>query len=78
MAYVANYLNAVASLTDAEASTGQYLLVALGVQLGEPLAEFKLVTVNHYGAVCPLLALHGVLGQTGGIDAEEITYTGFL
>lgn len=62
MANVGDYLDAVAGLADAEAASGEYLLVALGMQFGEALAEFEFVAVNHDGAVGAFFALHGVRG----------------
>lgn len=75
---VADDLYAVACFADAESASSQYLLVALGVQFGEPLAEFKLIAVNHDCAVGLFLALHGIGGQTSGIDAQEVAHAGLF
>ena len=71
-------IDATTRILDAEATTCQDLLVALGVKLGEALTELKLLTINHDGAVGALLAFHGVIGQSIRVDAEEITHTGLL
>ena len=65
-------------LFDAETTTRQNLLVALGVQLGEALAELKLLAIDGDGAESALLAFHGIRRQGVGIDAEEVTHTGTL
>lgn len=78
VAYVTDNLDAVACFADAEAPTCQNLLIAAGVQLGEPLTEFELVAVNHDGSVGALFALYGIVGEAVGIDAEKIAYTGLL
>ena len=69
-------VDAVAGFVDAEATTRQNLLVALGMQLGEALAELELLPVNFQGAVGALLPFHGIGRQGVGVDAEEITHAG--
>ena len=53
-------VNAAAGIFQAEAMTCQNILIALRVKLGETLAELKLLTVNHDGAVGALLPFHGI------------------
>ena len=69
-------IDATARLFDAEAATGKDFLVALGMQLGEALAELKLLTVDHDGAVGALLPFHGIGRQGVAVDAEEVTHAG--
>ena len=74
MSDVAHYFDAWFRLTDAESLACQDLLIAFGMQFSESHTKFKLVAVNIYCAVCLLLSLHGILRQTVGIDAEEISH----
>ena len=69
-------VDAAASLFDAEAATRQDLLVALGVQFREALAELEFLAIDHDGAVSALLPFHGIGRQGVGVNAEEITHTG--
>ena len=66
VAYGVNYIDAVASLLDAETLAGKNFLVTFGVQFGETGAEFKLVAVYHNGAVGTFFALHCVGWQKSG------------
>ena len=76
VADVADHLDAVARLADAETASGKDFLIAAGVEFGEALAEFELVAVDAEGAVGPLLALHGVGREAGRVDAQEVAHAG--
>lgn len=53
-------VDAAAGIFQAEAMTSQNVLITLRVKLGETLAELKLLTVNHDGAIGALLPFHGI------------------
>lgn len=78
MTYVAYDLYAVTGLADAEAFSIQNFPVAQGVKFGEACAKFELVAVDTDSPVSPLFSLHGIFGQTVGVDAEEVTHARFL
>ena len=69
-------VDAATGILQAEAVTSQNVLIALRVKLCETLAELKLLTVNHDGAVGAFLAFQGILRQGVGVDAEEVTHAG--
>ena len=69
-------IDATACLFDAEAATGQDLLVTLGMQLSEALAELKLLAVDHDGTIGALLPFYGIGRQSVAVDAEEVTHAG--
>ena len=55
-----NDVDATSRLFDAEATTCQNFLVALGMQLGETLTEFKFFAINHDSTIGALLPLYGI------------------
>lgn len=69
-------VDAATGIFQAEAVTSQNVFIALRVKLCETLAELKLLTVNHDGAIGALLPFHGIGWQGVGVDAEEVTHAG--
>ena len=71
-------LDTRACLGDAETVSGEYLLIALRMQLRESGTELKLLSVDRQGTVGTFLALHSIGRQTLGIDTKEITHARML
>ena len=71
-------LDARTCLADAEAFSRKDPAVALGVQLGETLAELELAAVDVEGTVGALLAFDSVGRKAVGVDAEEVAHAGLL
>ena len=78
IADLAHDLDARTRLADPEAFTGQDLAVALGVEFGETLGEFKLVTIDIECPVGAFFTLNSILGQAISIDTQEIAHARFL
>ena len=74
MTNIADYFYTWFRLTDTESLSGKYLLIALGMQLGESHTKLKLIAVDVYRAIGFLFSLHSILWQAVGIDTEEIPH----
>ena len=75
---VVDHLDAVSCFGDSESFAGEYFLVAFGVKFCESLAELEFVTVNRDGSIGSFFALHCVVWQCVGIDAQEVTNSCFF
>ena len=71
---LAHDFDARTRLANSEPFTGQDLAVALGMELGETLGEFKLVAIDIECPVGTFFSLDGVLRQAIGIDTQEIAH----
>ena len=78
VADLADNLDARTCFADSEAFACQNPAVALGVQLGEALAELELAAVYAQRAISALLAFDCVRRQAVSVDAEEVAYTSLL
>ena len=78
IADLAHDLDARTRLANPEAFAGQDLAVALGVEFGETLGEFKLVAIDIECPVGTFFSLDGVLRQAIGIDTQEIAHARLL
>ena len=71
-------LDARTCFADTKTVSGEYLLVALRVQLREARRELKLFAVNTQRAVSAFLALYRIRRKALRVDAQEIAYARFL
>ena len=78
IADLAHDLDARTRLTDPEAFPGQDLAVALCVEFGESLGEFKLAAVDVERPVGAFFTLNSVPRQAIGIDTQEVAHARLL